>query len=342
MPQNVIPAHSGVSAAQAAAGGGASVQVHQGAPAGIPAHPDAIAQRAAATAPPVQNPAPSREAVAADFFARTALGDDEAEDLSQFESPPSGGAPPPAPSSQPSTDLVNVDDLLGGGQFPQEPPEAHQPQAPQGAPQPQGVQQPQQQPVQQQMAPPQQQQQQQQDPTPEQLQTAAIDYLRGNTYKFDDAMARQALTEPEVVLPQLAARLHVNLVQEFATQMQRVLPTLVEREVQRRTASMEAKNEFFRRYPKLNNPAWYGVITESLQMASQLHAGKPREVIMQEGAALSAYRIRGQAPRAPAAPGRPQPFVPANPGGGGMQVPTNPTGVNPWDQFSGDPDLFEF
>lgn len=311
MPQNQIPANPEVSQQQAAAGH-TPVQVHQGAPQGIPAHPGVVQQQM-----------PARSA-AMDFFSQVAMGDDDPAPIE-----------PQAPISSPTdnTDLVNVDDLLSGGEFQQSVAQQAPATEPQQAPTQPVAQQPTPQP--QTPAPASQPQQ-----SPEDMQKAAIDYLRGSVYNFDDETARRALTEPETVLPNLAARLHVNLVQEFAQQIHRVVPMLVERETQRRMAVMEAKNEFFRQYPKLNRPEWSSIVADSIGMAARLHEGKTRQEVMREGAALAAYRIRSMAPRPPAAQGRPAPFVPASPGSGGPIVPTNPQQQsNPWAELSADPDL---
>lgn len=334
MPQatpqnNGIPTNPEVSQQLAAAAAGASpVQVHQGAPAGIPSHPGVQVQQ-------YQNQMQ-------DFF--SSMGLDGGDSDIGVEEP---GTVPPPQGSQPqvppgTVDLLSEEDLLGGGLVPQPPaqqPPQQQPQQPQGfAPQtPQAPQQPVVQPQAPQAAPASAPQQ-----SPEDLQRAAIDYLRNGTYAFNDEQSRRALTEPEVVLPELAARLHVNVVHEMAQQMHRVLPHLIEQEVARRQAAFEAKQEFFGRYPKLNRPEWQPVILESLQMAAQMNQGKPRDVIMQEGAALAAYRIRSQHRSAPSQQ-RQQPFVPASPGSGGPVVPQNPQGTpNVWAELSQDPDLFNF
>jgi hypothetical protein len=330
VPQNMIPTHNGVAAVQSAAGAGAPVQVHQGAPEGIPSHPGIQQQRVQADPP--QMP---RDPMA-DFFGTVDPNDTYGDESFVPEAPAQQQVSPP----QSAADLVSVEDLLSGGQFPDEP----QPVAP---PQQQYQQQQQQQqvPVQQQyqqQQPVQQQAPVQQAPTPEDLQAQAIDYLRGNTYRLDDDSIRRALTEPEAVLPALAARVHVNVVHEMAQQMHRVLPMMIEQEVQKRTAVMEAKNEFYRAFPKLNNPAWEPIVTESIGLAAQMHRGKDRQTIMREGAALAAYRLRGQR-QIPQAPNRGLPYQPAAPGGGGAVVPTNPSqSANPWADLANDPDLMNF
>lgn len=327
MPQNQIPAHPLANAPGAA--GHNPVQVHQGAPAGIPSHPGVLtarAQQMGTLSAPAENPL-------VDFFQQTAFEADGDDFPEPDQAPQAPQAPPPA------TDLVNVEDLLSGGEFPQEPTPVPQPQQQPQAPEPQAPQ-PQAPVAQQPQSPP---PAEPAAPSPEQLQTQAIDYLRDNVYRFDDETSRKALTEPEVVLPALAARLHVNLINEFAQQIHRTLPTLIEREVQRRTTVMEAKAEFFRRYPKLNNPAWEPLIADSIAMAAQIHRGQPREKIMHEGAVLAAYRLRSQAPRPQPAAGRPQPFIPASSGGGGPIVPQNPQQPqNIWAELSADPTLMDF
>lgn len=301
----------------------------------IPMNPEIQAQLAglqpSQAAPPQRNAIPSGD----DFFARMALDEDFVEET------PSAPPAPPANNVPSAVDLVDVDDLLSGGSIPGTPPPAAPPVAPQApvpqaAPQPQVQQAPPQNNPSPPAAPP-------ASPTPEQMQLQAIDYLRGNTYRFTDEQARQALTEPEVVLPELAARLHVNLIGEFAQQIHRVVPELVERGIQQRMASMEARNDFFRRYPKLNRPEWEGTIRESIQLAVQLNQGKnlTRDQLMAEGASLAAYRIRSTLPRPSAAPNRPQPYVPAQGSGSAPvvpQAPAQPTDI--WAQFASDPDLF--
>lgn len=332
MPQGPTPTNNGIpmdptiaSQVASAAAGASPVQLHQGAPAGIPSHPSVAVQQ--------------HQNQMQDFFSTMGLdgGDDN------FEPAPSQEPPvvPQAPSVPGSVDLLTEEDLLGGGVVPQAP----QPAAPQQAQQqpppvgtpPQGQQQA---PVQPQA--PQQQQAPAPSSDPEALRLQAIDYLRNGTYRFDDEQSRRALTEPEVVLPELAARLHVNVVQEMATQMHRVLPQLIEQEVARRQAAFEAKQEFFSRFPKLNRPEWQQTILESLQYAAQLHAGKPRDVVMNEGAALAAYRIRASHRAAPPQ-NRQMPYTPAAPGSGGSVVPQNPQGTpNVWAELSADPELFNF
>lgn len=317
MPQPTIPSHPDIAANAA---GASPPQVHQGAPTSIPMHPGVVAQQFQNVAPPVPRPN--------DFFANVALGTDEVDFEASLEAPPQSNS-----SLDPGVDLMR-DDLLDGGQLPPEIQAQQflqqQPTVPQQQPQ---VQQPD-------LAPtPQPQQQQNQAPSPESLRTAAIDFLRGNTYKFTDDEARRALTSPEEALPDLAARLHVNIVTEMAQQLPRLVETLVEKRVQQRTVEMEAKGEFFRRYPKLNRPEWQGTIAESIVLARQLKPNATRDQLMAEGAALAAYRIRSQAPRLPAQ-GRQAPFVPASPGTGGAFVSTNPQPGNVWADLAADPELF--
>jgi hypothetical protein len=152
------------------------------------------------------------------------------------------------------------------------------------------------------------------------------------------------IAEPDVAMPELAARVHVNIVRELGQYMHSVLPQLVEQHAAKQMASQAAEMEFFGRYPRLNRPEFKPIIAESLRMVKTFRPDASREEIMREGATLAAHRIRSapqfQAQQPPPARVAPPPFVPAQTRAG---APQPQGGVqNVWADLSNDPDLLTF
>lgn len=290
----------------------------------IPPHP-LQAARAAAPGNGAQPPAPA-PTTQSDWFARAG---DSSDEVIVPPEPITPSAPPAAPPLQQQPD--DIEALLRDiGE-----PEPLAPQAPQ-MPEPQPTAQPQQpQP----MAPP----APSTDPTAQRKQ--AIDYLMANEYRMDDTMARRLISEPEAVLPEIAARVHVNIMGDLGRRVGELLPTMVDALVQQRLGAHSAELEFFGQYPQLNRPEFRPIVAQSLAFVRQSNPEMDRATLMREGAMLSAYRIKGMrrqaAPPVPPTRAPVNPYVPVAPGGG-APVPMRPQDDNVWAQLASDPNLFDF
>jgi len=301
----------------------------------IPAHPEIRAQIAQNQNPVAQAPvpAPTPEPKEIPQEQQNALWD--AFDVPREPSPSSvPPAPPPVqvtpPEMPPSPPEVppSVDDLLSGAGSPA--PQVYEPPAP--AP----------------VEPPPQQFQAPATPAPVDmgaLQKQAIDFLMANEYKLNDEDRTQLISAPDEVLPKLAARMHVGIATQLAQQVAQAIPAMIQQHMETHMKAQRAELEFFGRFPKLNRPEWKPVIAESLQMVRQMNPQATREQIINEGAALAAFRINSkysqshvpQPPQQPRAPS--QPYVPFAPGGG-VTPPTNPNQTaNPWADLASDPDF---
>jgi hypothetical protein len=345
VPNPAIPAHPGVAATAAAAA--PPPPTHQPNRM-IPAHPGVAMARAQAqqpaapSVPAAPQPSPQNSQVES-FFEQPAPNQ---EDYFASIGMPNEGHEPMAPAAPvvptpPQQEFSDIDALLADlptGEPPIPAPVAQQPQQ----------QPPQAQPAQ--PAPPAAPQALPPDPAA-QMQ-AAIDHLMAKDYAISEADSRRLISEPEAVLPRLAAQVHVNVVREVGRMFGQVMPALVQQHVNQQLEGQRAEMEFFGRYPKLANPAFRETVGRALQVAAATNPGVNRDVLMREGATLAAYMIRSQMQQGgmrpqqgqpqPAAPGyRPvqQPYTPVSPGAG-AQVPTRPQDQNPFALLSQDTDLF--
>ena len=73
------------------------------------------------------------------------------------------------------------------------------------------------------------------------------------TYRFDEETALQLQTEPEKVLPKLAAKLHMDVMQNVLSQVQSMLPQQLATVTDRMSKEREAENAFYTAYPDLKD-----------------------------------------------------------------------------------------
>lgn len=176
------------------------------------------------------------------------------------------------------------------------------------------------------------------------LETKAIAHLESTLYNLDDETRRKLVTEPDQVMPQLAARLHVQIVKNLATQ----LPQIVEQRVQQilhvRDTAARAEREFFGKFPQLNRPEFNKDVVQALTTIKTMKPNATREEIEREGAQLAAFnisqRMRKQRPAGqPAQQSRQQPYRPASTVGRGAPPANTPQNAqeNFWADFAGDP-----
>ena len=168
------------------------------------------------------------------------------------------------------------------------------------------------------------QQQPQQPLTPDQLRNSAIEQLANGDYALDEETAKQLVMEPEKVLPQLAAKIHVHIASQMGQVVQQLLPAMVGNIVEQRVKAIRAESEFFDQFPQLKDPRFRSVVTQSLQLAKQASPNATRAQIMNDGAVIAINRLRLQqrnaAPPQPVTT-PPQPFQPAMGGGAAPPQP---------------------
>ncbi|MCZ6775253.1 MAG: hypothetical protein O7D34_02210 [Ignavibacteria bacterium] len=194
------------------------------------------------------------------------------------------------------------------------------------------------------------------------LEKQAIERLTTTEYALTEEDKVALISEPEKVLPGLAARMHVRMQVQLANQIAAILPGIIQGQLQQATKVQSLETSFFGEYPELNKPQFRKTTLESLAMIRQVNPQATREEVMRDGAALAAVRLRTrlgavqepaqmpalpQMPLAPTAeipahpvPAQPQvPFTPAQSGGASEPVvPTDPNSENIFTQLAMDPD----
>lgn len=173
-----------------------------------------------------------------------------------------------------------------------------------------------------------------QAPSPEVVQQAREQWLQqlANRYALPDGMVEKLAEEPQTVLPQLAAAVHAQAIEEAVRYGQQVLPQMVEQTIRQRQMYEQAHNAFFSRWPNLRGQD--ALVT---QVAVAYRAANPQasveDSIDKIGRLSMAYL--GISPPDPAAPPAPAPLPPAVPPRPGVAssrafspTPTNP--VNPF------------
>jgi hypothetical protein len=157
-------------------------------------------------------------------------------------------------------------------------------------------------------------------------------------YAFDDETSAKLLTEPEVVLPQLAAKLHMEVVEHAVRSVMAAMPQWLEQSNTARTRESSAEQLFYGANPDLKDPAYTTAVFQMGQAYRAMNPSAPAEEavrvignmvrtamgLSQPQAPAGSTVVQPQAPvAAPAAP-----FIPAR-GGGGAAAPT-PVSSNPW------------
>ena len=338
MANEAIPAMvgDGLAPPQGSAGAPPPVQVHQRNNQ-IPGHPVIQAQQhGTAPAAPAVPAAVSQESTqnTNDWDAFEAALDNDT-DLPQIGAPP---AAPASTSAAPATrpeEFPSLDQLLAppvaapvAPAQPAQPaaPASSQPAAPAAAPL-----------------------------NMEQIQRNAIDYLMANDYKLSDDQRTKLISEPDVVLPEMAARMHVGVATGIMQQLHQLIPAMIQQQVSGMISAQRAEMEFFGEYPQLNKPEFRPVVAESLAFVRNEAANRgiqlTREQVKKQGAAWAVFQIRsrGIVPQAPAAPpmapaaprAQMVPYVPVAPGAGATPPSQAPTG-NIWADLASDPDLMNF
>ena len=147
--------------------------------------------------------------------------------------------------------------------------------------------------------------------------------LAAQTYSITDEDASKLLTEPETVLPRMAARMHMEVMESTVRVMQTMLPRLMQSVQQTEQREISAKSFFQTANPDLADPRLEPAIMEMGQVYRRLNpAASPEQAAQAIGhlvrASLGIAMPAQAAPAPTSAPAVPVvPFVPARGGPGG-------------------------
>lgn len=191
------------------------------------------------------------------------------------------------------------------------------------------------------------------EPQPAQAPQPALDYSSwraqhlGNLekrYALDTDTAQALLTEPETVLPRLAAQVHLEVTENVLKAVQDMIPGMMQQVTKATETEHKAETAFFEANPDLS-----GVDkAKILQIGAMFRQVNPQAdadtairtigsmVRTALGLPAGGVPAQGVAPSAPPAPVV-QPFAPAR-GGGGGTASRAPAQANPWADLIGDDD----
>lgn len=191
------------------------------------------------------------------------------------------------------------------------------------------------------------------EPPPAQAPASALDYDSWRTqhlsglekhYALDAETAQAMLTEPETVLPKLAAQVHFEVTENVLKAVHQMMPGLITQLSRNTEVETKAQNAFFEKNPDLKGVDQAKI----LQIGAMFRQVNPTAdadttivtignmVRTALGLPAAGSAGQGAAPNAPAQPVV-QPFAPARGGGGGV-APRAPAQANPWVDLIGDDD----
>lgn len=166
----------------------------------------------------------------------------------------------------------------------------------------------------------------------------AFDYQKWRTeqltalqaqYKLSDEDAAAMITEPEVVLPKIVADLHLKVMENVLTSVQRMVPQMLKQVTSETERETTAKKQFMSINPDLDNPQYEKAIMHFGQTFRSLNPNaSPEEAAKAIGALVrAAYGMQAPGvaqPQVQAPAAAPAPYVPVR-GGGGGQMPVTPS-----------------
>lgn len=181
------------------------------------------------------------------------------------------------------------------------------------------------------------------EPTPPAAPPPPVDYaaLRAaeferleKAYALPADQATALLTEPETVLPKLAAKLHQEVMANVLAMVQAQLPQAVDSITTAKVRESEAKTEFYSAWPELRG--YEQQVLAAGAMFRQINPSAPKETAIQAigQLAMQALGLSRSAPQAqPTTPPAPQatPFTPAGGRSGGTPPPRPAPTV--WDEM---------
>lgn len=160
-------------------------------------------------------------------------------------------------------------------------------------------------------------------------------------YEFSEEEATRLQTEPELVLPQMAAKLHMQVMKNAVEAVQRLIPQLVQPVLKSQKTEAEAMEFFYGRNPDLKGHHKQVMIAGKMfrQMNPKATADEAAEkigAIVRSTLGLKPVEAGAPAPSPAPAPAATKPHKPAGAGGGSGTKPTpakQQDGENPWEDL---------
>jgi hypothetical protein len=163
-------------------------------------------------------------------------------------------------------------------------------------------------------------------------------------YKLGDDEAKQLLLEPEKVLPKLAAKLHMDVMEKIRQELGAAIPAHLEAHTRIQAMNKAAHDMLYGAWPALNKPEYEGLVREVGVMYRKTNAKATPEEAVKAIGRLAYAALGWDIPGAPpsgtppatpsSTPATPR-HTPATPGGGGA-APRPAVPKNEFGELAGD------
>lgn len=159
-------------------------------------------------------------------------------------------------------------------------------------------------------------------------------------YAINEADAQALQTEPELVMPKLAANMHLMVTKSIMTGIQALLPELIAQHNLQQSVETQARDAFYGANPDLNDPKYESAVIRTAQMFRASNPTAPRDEAVKVIGNMVRMALGLAAPAPTAVPteaapqptAQPRPFTPSR--GGGGSAPAKP--ANMWAELSMD------
>lgn len=164
-------------------------------------------------------------------------------------------------------------------------------------------------------------------------------------YTMSDEEAQNFLTEPELVLPKTAARLHMAITKDVIGGIHSVLPGIIQAYMNNTGVEQKARDSFYAKNPDLNNPEYEQYIFKIGKMFREVNPNATSDVaaerigdMVRQALGIQRQQVAAElvAPTVQSASTlSPKPFMPARGGSGNAPVKE----ANSWMEIAGDDGL---
>lgn len=161
-------------------------------------------------------------------------------------------------------------------------------------------------------------------------------------YAIDEADAQALQTEPEMVLPKMAARMHMDITRTILASVQAMLPDFMQNHQQVVSADQQARTAFYTANPDLTEHE--ASVLKVAQMFRAANPNAPRDVAIKTIGEMTRMALgivpaptNAPPPTGTASQQEPpaaKPFMPSRGGGGGAMLAPKPKTI--WDEMSED------
>lgn len=158
-----------------------------------------------------------------------------------------------------------------------------------------------------------------------------------SVYAISPEDAEKLNTEPEIILPKLAANMHLMVTKSLLTAVQGMIPEYLAMHTQQASVEQEARSSFYSVHPELNDPKYEAAVLQVGKMFRAANPTAPREVAIKTIGDMVKQSLGITVPQTvqtsptPATPAA-RPFTPAK--GGGQRAA--PKTANIWNEMISD------